>query len=120
MSAVLLPHTAEGEIDWPAVEAHVDRTRAAGLTPAVNMDTGYVQLLDDATKVRGLDLAASGGPFVAGAFVPDEDGAPFDLDAYLRAASAIAERAGKHCLDDALKTGVIRCAQARSASTSRR
>jgi dihydrodipicolinate synthase/N-acetylneuraminate lyase len=94
MSAVLLPHSADGEIDWPAVEAHVDRTREAGLTPAVNMDTGYVQLLDDATKVRVLDLAASGGSFVAGAFVADADGEPFDLDAYLSAIDAIVTRGG--------------------------
>ena len=46
MSAVLLPYTAAGAIDWADVEAHVARTAAAGLTPAVNMDTGYVQLLD--------------------------------------------------------------------------
>ena len=45
MSAVLLPYTADGEIDWAAVEAHIARTAEAGLTPAVNMDTGYVQLL---------------------------------------------------------------------------
>ena len=30
MSAVLLPHTAAGAIDWPAVEAHIARTAAAG------------------------------------------------------------------------------------------
>ncbi len=26
MSAVLLPHTADGDIDWDATEAHIDRT----------------------------------------------------------------------------------------------
>ena len=96
MSAVLLPHTEAGAIDWPAVEAHVERTVDAGLTPAVNMDTGYVQLLSEADKERVLDLARSvaGERFVAGAFVADEDGAAFDLAAYVRAASAIAERGG--------------------------
>ena len=96
MSAVLLPHTAEGAIDWPAVEAHVVRTVDAGLTPAVNMDTGYVQLLSEDDKVRVLDLTRSitGGRFVAGAFVADAEGAAFDLAAYVRAASAIAERGG--------------------------
>jgi dihydrodipicolinate synthase/N-acetylneuraminate lyase len=92
MSAVLLPHTAAGAIDWPAVEAHVARTRDAGLTPAVNMDTGYVQLLSPQDRTRVLDLA--GSDFVAGAFVADEDGSPFDLDAYLRAADEIAQRGG--------------------------
>ena len=96
MSAVLVAYTASGEIDWHAVEAHVARTHEVGLTPAVNMDTGYVQLLADADKHRVLDLAASitGGAFVAGAYVPDDAGARFDLDAYLRAAAAVTERGG--------------------------
>src|SRR3954449_1196944 len=55
MSAVLLPYTADGAIDWANVEAHVARTHAAGLTPAVNMDTGYVQLLSPDERERVLD-----------------------------------------------------------------
>jgi len=96
MSAVLVPYTADGEIDWAAVEAHVERTVAAGLTPAVNMDTGYVQLLAEADKARVLDLtaAATGGDFVAGAFVADQPGALLDLDGYHRAMAAVAERGG--------------------------
>ena len=96
MSAVLVPFTADGAIDWAAVEAHVARTRDAGLTPAVNMDTGYVQLLDDATKARVLDVAAAvtGGDFVAGAHVADDPGAAFAPDAYARAAEAITSRGG--------------------------
>jgi dihydrodipicolinate synthase/N-acetylneuraminate lyase len=96
MSAVLLPCTPEGGFDWAAAEAHVERTRAVGLTPAVNMDTGYVQLLAHDEKERVLDLAAAvtGGAFVAGAFVADEPGAAFDLAGYLAAAHAIAERGG--------------------------
>ena len=53
MSAVVVCYTAAGEIDWPTVEAHVARTREAGLIPAVNMDTGYVNLLDDAGRDNG-------------------------------------------------------------------
>jgi dihydrodipicolinate synthase/N-acetylneuraminate lyase len=96
MSAVLLPYGADGEIDWAAVEAHVVRTVEAGLTPAVNMDTGYVQLLGEADKAKVLDLAAevTGGDFVAGAYVADREGDRFDLPAYVTAASAIAERGG--------------------------
>ena len=93
MSAVLLPYTAEGAIDWPAFEAHVARTRDAGLVPAVNMDTGYVQLLDDGERQRALD-AAAGDVFVAGAFVADEAGSAFDLGAYAAAAIAIEARGG--------------------------
>ena len=96
MSAVLVPFTADGAIHWSAVESHVARTHEAGLTPAVNMDTGYVQLLAEPDKERVLDLAAAvtGGQFVAGAYVADATGTAFDLDAYLRAAGAIAERGG--------------------------
>lgn len=96
MSAILLPHTAERAVDWAAFEAHVVRTAAAGLAPAVNMDTGFVQLLDEATKDRVLDVAGAqaGARWVAGAYVRDEPGAPFDLAGYLRAATAIAERGG--------------------------
>ena len=96
MSAVLVPYTADGEIDWSAVEAHIARTHAAGLTPAVNMDTGYVQLLAKDDQERVLDLAASvtNGAFVAGAYVVDDPGAPFDLDRYLRAGEAITRRGG--------------------------
>lgn len=70
MSAVLLPMHAEGAFDWDAFDAHVVRTAAAGLVPAVNMDTGYAHLLDDATKTHVLDRTAAlvGDEFVAGAF----------------------------------------------------
>ena len=96
MSAILLPQRPEGGTDWPAFEAHVVRTAAAGLTPAVNMDTGYVQLLDEDDKARVLDVTAAvtGGAFVAGAFVPDQPGDDFDRGAYLAAAGAIADRGG--------------------------
>jgi dihydrodipicolinate synthase/N-acetylneuraminate lyase len=96
MSAILLPFTAEGAIDWAAAEAHVARTVACGLTPAVNMDTGYVQLLAAADVARVLDMAAAvtGGAFVAGAYVADGAGDPFDLSGYVRACEAIAGRGG--------------------------
>jgi dihydrodipicolinate synthase/N-acetylneuraminate lyase len=98
MSAVFLPHTAEGAIDWPAFEAHVGRTVASGLVPAVNMDTGFVQLLDDATRHRVLGVAAATTTpalgFVAGAFVPDAADDPFDHVAYTKAAHAVAAIGG--------------------------
>ena len=67
MSAVLLPHTAGGAVDWDGLAAHVARTAGAGLTPAVNMDTGFVQVLDEATRDRVLEVAAANSDgFVAG------------------------------------------------------
>jgi len=96
MSAVLLPHTADGDIDWEAFESHVARTAAAGLVPAVNMDTGYVQLLDDDARRRVLDVAArvTGGDFVAGAHVADAPGDAFDLGALVRSTAAVRELGG--------------------------
>jgi dihydrodipicolinate synthase/N-acetylneuraminate lyase len=96
MSAILLPFAPSGEIDWRALEAHVARTAGAGLTPAVNMDTGYVQLLDDATRLRVLEVArqhAAGG-FVAGAQVTDQPGDAWQADAYQREMQRIQERGG--------------------------
>ncbi|WP_420638825.1 dihydrodipicolinate synthase family protein [Candidatus Poriferisocius sp.] len=96
MSAILLPHLDPTTVDWPALDAHIARTHEAGLTPAVNMDTGYVQLLDADTRTQVLDRASAltGGNFVAGAFVDDEPGAAFDLDAYRAAADEITDRSG--------------------------
>ena len=96
MSAILLPHADPHTVDWDGFVGHVARTHDAGLTPAVNMDTGFVQLLDHATKTRVLDLTAeiTGGAFVAGAFVADEPEADFDLGAYVEAATQIADRGG--------------------------
>ena len=56
-------------MDWRAFEAHVARTAAAGLTPAVNMDTGYVHLLSAEQRAEVLSRTRSlGVDFVAGAF----------------------------------------------------
>jgi len=96
MSAILLPFAASGEIDWRALEAHLDRTVSAGLTPAVNMDTGYLQLLDDATRLRVLEVAREhgGGDFVAGAQVSDRPGDTWQADGYLREMQRIQEHGG--------------------------
>src|SRR5262245_51495454 len=92
ISAILLPFSPAGDIDWPGFRAHVRRTLDAGLTPAVNMDTGFVNLLDDGTRRHVLEQTrevASGKPFVAGAFVADQQGDPFQREAYCREIAAI-------------------------------
>ena len=97
ISAILLPFDTQGGIDWDAFDQHVLRTAEAGLTPAVNMDTGYVNLLTPVERDIALDRTKSvlgGREFVAGAFVGDSEGAPFNADAYKRAMSAIQERGG--------------------------
>lgn len=96
MSAILLPMTDEGAIDWTAFEAHLRHTCEAGLTPAVNMDTGYVQLIDEGARKRVLEIAAActAGDFVAGAYCPDRPGDPFDPDAYERAIQQVTRAGG--------------------------
>lgn len=95
MSAVLLPHTAGGAVDWDGLAAHVARTAGAGLTPAVNMDTGFVQVLDEATRDRVLEVAAANSDgFVAGAHLDDRAGDRFDLEGYRRQVDRIAVRGG--------------------------
>jgi dihydrodipicolinate synthase/N-acetylneuraminate lyase len=97
MSAILLPFEEGGNVDWSGFRAHVARTAAAGLTPAVNMDTGYGNLLDDATRRRILAetrSTLSGGEFVAGAFVADHPGDACNLDAYRREIDTILEHGG--------------------------
>lgn len=93
MSAVLLPFRADGGVDLDGFAANVARTAAAGIIPAVNMDTGYVHLLDDGLRRDLLALArqtlgdTSDRPFgglVAGACVVDEPGAAFDEAGYAR------------------------------------
>ncbi len=97
ISAILLPFTDSGAIDWAGFTAHCVRTADAGLTPAVNMDTGFVNLLAPEQKIEVLDATRSalgGKNFVAGAFVRDIFGASFDLEEYRRAVAAIVQRGG--------------------------
>ena len=92
MSAVLLPFAADGTADWSAFDKHVERTLAAGLVPAVNMDTGYINLLDEVTRAEVLNRTqriTAGQRFVAGAYVADQPGASFNADEYFRRMEAI-------------------------------
>ena len=96
MSAVLLPIDASGGIDWASFTGLLERTVVAGLVPAVNMDTGYVQLLDDGERLAVLDAtkAVAGSGFVAGAHVADAPGDVWDRDATVRAMEPIESRGG--------------------------
>jgi 4-hydroxy-tetrahydrodipicolinate synthase len=95
MAAMLLPFTADGDIAEDAYVACLRDTVRAGLTPAVNMDTGYVNLLTDSEKARVLKLAQQAlgsAPFVAGAFIEGQEGDAADL--YRREIARIAAHGG--------------------------
>ena len=95
ISAILLPFDKSGQIDLDGFAAHIERTFAAGLTPAVNMDTGYVNLLSPKIRQQLLSIAsqsAGGRPFVAGAYIEGEQGDPTDL--YGRETEAIQAQGG--------------------------
>jgi len=95
ISAVLLPYKSDDQPDWESFRRLLDGTWSAGLTPAVNMDTGYVNLLTPAERERVLSETAEVSRtrgFVAGAFIEGEQGDP--AAAYLRAIKQIRARGG--------------------------
>ncbi len=95
ISAVLLPCLEDGRPDWVSFRALLDRTWSSGLTPAVNMDTGYVNLISPADRARALAdtvEVAGGRRFVAGAFIEGEAGDPAVL--YLREVEKIRAAGG--------------------------
>ena len=97
ISAILLPFKDNYAIDWPGLADHVRRTAEAGLTPAVNMDTGYANLISEEERqkvLRATQCTLGGGEFVAGAFVADQPGARFDRDAYCRQIDSIQSHGG--------------------------
>lgn len=96
-SAILLPFLENGAVDWDGFRGHVRRTVEAGLGPAVNMDTGFGNLIDEVTKRRALEITrheCAGRSYVAGAFVGDQPGAAFARDAYARQMDTIQEFSG--------------------------
>ncbi len=78
IAATLLPYEANGRVAVEAFQNHLKATHRAGLLNAVNMDTGYVNFLNESEKrdVLGWTREALGKnvPFVAGAYVEGQDG----------------------------------------------
>src|SRR5690242_8732959 len=78
ISAALLPFETDGRVAVEAFQKHLLATQRAGLTNAVNMDTGYVNYLSDSEKgdVLGWTREALGKDvsFVAGAYIEGQDG----------------------------------------------
>jgi dihydrodipicolinate synthase/N-acetylneuraminate lyase len=92
IAAALLPFEDDGRIAVPAFQKHLLATHRAGLTNAVNMDTGYVNFLTDADRIAVLQWTrqalGNAVPFVAGAYIEGQTGAAVDL--YRRQMDAIA------------------------------
>jgi dihydrodipicolinate synthase/N-acetylneuraminate lyase len=77
-AACLLPFQKDGSISRDSLQSAVERTTAAGLGCAVNMDTGYANYLSPAERTLILELAketiAGRRDFIAGAFVEGLEG----------------------------------------------
>lgn len=95
ISAVLLPFDPAGRMDRDGLRTNIARTAAAGLTPAVNMDTGYSHLLSPGERTQVLQATREvmgERPFVAGAFVegaPGSEPGGDPLPSYQRAVAEI-------------------------------
>jgi dihydrodipicolinate synthase/N-acetylneuraminate lyase len=78
IAAALLPFEDNGAIAVAAFQKHLLRTHSAGLTNAVNMDTGYVNYLSEEEQQLVLKWTRAALPaqtkFVAGAYVERLDG----------------------------------------------
>ena len=97
MSAILLPFLSDGNVDWDGFEAHVERTVRAGLAPAVNMDTGYANLIDEQMRKEVLQRTkqiVGSSSYVAGAYVSDTPADKWNPDAYRVQIELIAEHSG--------------------------
>jgi dihydrodipicolinate synthase/N-acetylneuraminate lyase len=115
IAATLLPYTPDGAIDWKGFEALLATTRASGLDVAVNMDTGFGDLLTEVERAAVLDATrralGAGVTFYAGAF-----GGSGDVVAGYHAAMAAIEARGgvpvivqhrvMHCLGAADKSAL--------------
>jgi dihydrodipicolinate synthase/N-acetylneuraminate lyase len=96
MAAALLPYETDGRVAVEAFQRHVRATHRAGLTNAVNMDTGYANHLSDAEKRDVLrwtrEALGPGVTFVGGAYIEGRDGDVVSL--YRRQMDEIVEAGG--------------------------
>ena len=96
IAAALLPYEEDGRVAVEAFQNNLRATHEAGLVNAVNMDTGYVNLLGEGEKLDVLrwtrGALGPGTPFVAGAYIERLDGDVVPL--YRRQMDAIAEAGG--------------------------
>ncbi len=93
IAAALLPFECDGRIAVDAFQQNLLVTHRAGLTNAVNMDTGYVNYLSTGERETILawtrEALGPGTPFVAGAYIENAEGDVVAL--YRREMDRIAE-----------------------------
>jgi dihydrodipicolinate synthase/N-acetylneuraminate lyase len=73
--ALLLPFKENGKPDFESLGRLIKITVESGLTPAVNMDTGYVHLLSTGERLEVLKITQrqmNGARFIAGAFLEQD------------------------------------------------
>jgi dihydrodipicolinate synthase/N-acetylneuraminate lyase len=91
IAAALLPFESDGRIAIEAFQNHLVATHRAGLMNAVNMDTGYVNYLNETEKLAVLqwtrEALGKGVPFVGGAYIEGQAGDIVEL--YRRQMDAI-------------------------------
>ena len=96
IAATLLPFNPDGSIAVKAFQNHLQTTHAAGLGNAVNMDTGYVNFLNEDEQVEVLKWTREAlGPkvnFVAGVYIEGLDGDAVSL--YRRKIDQVIEYGG--------------------------
>ncbi|HEY2931562.1 MAG TPA: dihydrodipicolinate synthase family protein [Acidobacteriota bacterium] len=76
IAAVLLPFLPDGRPDFDSFANLLKFTLKSGLAPAVNMDTGYVNLISGEQQIEILRITrdvAGKSRFIAGAFIAIED-----------------------------------------------
>jgi 4-hydroxy-tetrahydrodipicolinate synthase len=78
IAAALLPYELDGKVSVETFQQHLTETHRVGLMNAVNMDTGYVNYLDEAERQDVLrwtrDALGKRVPFVAGAYIEGQPG----------------------------------------------
>jgi len=96
IAAALLPFHADGTIAVEGFQNHLQRTHAAGLVNAVNMDTGYINYLPEPEQQQVLQWTREALPrnskFVAGAYIEGLEGDAVSL--YRRKIDQIVEHGG--------------------------
>ena len=96
IAAALVPYETNGRIAVEAFQKHLRATQRAGLMNAVNMDTGYINYLNEMEKLDVLrwtrEALGKDEPFVGGAYIEGQPGEIVAL--YRKQMDAIVEHGG--------------------------